>query len=261
MSYKDMIIALDIDGTLAKDDAYPSEYTYKKIQELINKGYEIILVTGRGYASAKEIYDKCKMTSFCVLHNGALVMNPTTREIIRNITYPENMIFDILNNQELMKYIDDIMIEHMEDVYSSGNKLWRSYQTNGDLKKILVGKEIYTINVWLNDPLNHKKVEEIVNKFENHKYRYWNHQGEIYAITYTKKDGVEALLKHYNKTFDDLLFIGDHDNDIELLKAAGIGVAMKNGSEKAKAAANEMTSLINLEDGAVKYLLHKLNEE
>ena len=36
---------------------------------------------------------------------------------------------------------------------------------------------------------------------------------------------------------------------------------MKNGSEKAKAAANEMTSLINLEDGAVKYLLEKLNEE
>ena len=37
MSYKDMIIALDIDGTLAKDDAYPSEYTCLKIQELIEK--------------------------------------------------------------------------------------------------------------------------------------------------------------------------------------------------------------------------------
>ena len=58
-----------------------------------------------------------------------------------------------------------------------------------------------------------------------------------------------------------MIFIGDSDNDIELLKVANISVAMKNANENVKKVAKEITTFTNLVDGAVKYLLHKLNEE
>ena len=90
------LIAIDIDGTLAKDDSLPSEYACLKIQELTQKGYEIVLVTGRGYISAKEVYDMCKLNNFCVLYNGALVINPSTKEELRNIPYPKHIINDII---------------------------------------------------------------------------------------------------------------------------------------------------------------------
>ena len=58
-----------------------------------------------------------------------------------------------------------------------------------------------------------------------------------------------------------MIFIGDSDNDIELLKVANISVAMKNANENVKKVAKEITTFTNLEDGAVKYLLNKLDEE
>lgn len=261
MSYKDMIIALDIDGTLAKDDAYPSEYTCLKIHELIEKGYEIVLVTGRGYISGTEVYKMCNLSNFCVLYNGGLVINPTTQEVLRSVPYPKDLVSDILNNNELMNYISDIMVEDFKTVYSMGNKKWRDNQVSGDLNKLLNGKDVYAINTWLENHDHQKEVERILNTFKNHRYRYWNHAGEIYSTEYTKKEGIEAILKYYNKTFDDLIFIGDSDNDIELLKVANISVAMKNANENVKKVAKEITTFTNLEDGAVKYLLHKLNEE
>ena len=51
MNLKDKIIAFDIDGTLARNDANPSEYSIEVLKDLVNKGYDITLVTGRNIIS------------------------------------------------------------------------------------------------------------------------------------------------------------------------------------------------------------------
>ena len=59
MNLKDKIIAFDIDGTLARNDSNPSQYSIDVIADLVNKGYNITLVTGRNIISSVKIYRKC----------------------------------------------------------------------------------------------------------------------------------------------------------------------------------------------------------
>ena len=61
---------------------------------------------------------------------------------------------------------------------------------------------------------------------------------------------------------DEIVAFGDMDNDIELLKEAGWGVCLKNGSEATKAVADEITEYSCTEDGMGRYIYqHILKEE
>lgn len=261
MDLKNKIIALDIDGTIAADGKEPSSYTCDTIKSLLKQGYNIVLVTGRGYATVKDIYKNCGMNGFCVTFNGAKVFNPTTNEIILDIKFPKNYLFDLINKEKILELVDDIMIEQDENVYSlKGMHPWIKESIIGDFP-IKLNDNIYCVNTVSINRDNHQKVKNIVRKNKNYDYRYWYHLGEIYCLNYTKKDGAEALLKHFNKTFDDLIFIGDSDNDIEILSSAKVGVAMKNATDKAKNSADIITEYNVEEDGAIRHLLKMIEEK
>ena len=154
-----------------------------------------------------------------------------------------------------------MMIEQDEYIYSlNGHNCYSDKpMPYKQLQECLSGN-VYCINTKVKEYSMHKEIENIVSKNENFGYRYWNYLGEIYNKNITKKDGAEALLKHFNKSFNDLIFIGDSDNDLELLKAAHIGVAMKNATKHAKECADEITKYDVYENGAIKHLLEMINE-
>lgn len=57
-----------------------------------------------------------------------------------------------------------------------------------------------------------------------------------------KADGVRMLAAHYGIPMEQVMTLGDHENDIPMLQAAGFGVAMGNGTENAKKAARFITA-------------------
>ncbi|RDX78357.1 Sugar phosphatase YidA, partial [Mucuna pruriens] len=72
---------------------------------------------------------------------------------------------------------------------------------------------------------------------------------EIVPLGTSKGNGVKVLLDHLGVTAKEIMAIGDGENDIEMLELASLGIALSNGSEKAKAVAN-VIGLSNDEDGA-----------
>ena len=80
---------------------------------------------------------------------------------------------------------------------------------------------------------------------------------EIYHINTNKGKALKKIAEYYNINKEHIIAFGDADNDIELLKYAGISVAMKNGEEKIK----EIAKLISLEDNnndGIKLTLEKI---
>ena len=98
MNLKDKIIALDIDGTITEDCTLPSIETCNQINRLIQQGYNIVLMTGRGYATIKQVYENCKMNTYCVVFNGSYVFNPTTNDVIKNNCFEANFFPLICSN-------------------------------------------------------------------------------------------------------------------------------------------------------------------
>jgi Cof subfamily protein (haloacid dehalogenase superfamily) len=81
----------------------------------------------------------------------------------------------------------------------------------------------------------------------------WTNQLFITAKDVGKSHGLKILCDHFNITTDEVVAIGDDDNDIDMLKMAGMGVAMGNASETVKNAADFITGTNN-DDGAAAAL-------
>jgi hypothetical protein len=72
---------------------------------------------------------------------------------------------------------------------------------------------------------------------------------EVFPVNVSKGHALAALADHLGVSQSEVMAIGDHDNDIEMLAWAGLGVVMGNGSEAAKAVAQVIAPPID-EDGA-----------
>ena len=62
--------------------------------------------------------------------------------------------------------------------------------------------------------------------------------------------GIEAVLRHYGMDAREAAAIGDGANDVSMLRYAGLGIAMGNGCQAAKAAADAVVG--KLKDGGLK---------
>ncbi|MDD3368874.1 MAG: HAD family hydrolase [Lachnospiraceae bacterium] len=80
--------------------------------------------------------------------------------------------------------------------------------------------------------------------------------GEVTIRGVNKATGMQALLDYFHMTREDTVAFGDGPNDLDMLKFAGIGVAMGNGYEQAKACADMVTS--HIQDDGISNALKKL---
>ena len=72
----------------------------------------------------------------------------------------------------------------------------------------------------------------------------------------TKADGLKVIAKYYGITMEEIVFMGDHNNDVEALKQAGVGIAMGNATDAAREAADWQTA--DHEEDGVKLALDRL---
>lgn len=76
---------------------------------------------------------------------------------------------------------------------------------------------------------------------------------EVNAGQIDKSDGIAALAKHWDIAMDEIMCFGDGANDVQLVTNCGIGVAMGNGCEEVKEAADFVTKRI--ENDGIEYAL------
>ena len=85
---------------------------------------------------------------------------------------------------------------------------------------------------------------------------------EVISDKTSKGTALAFLAEHYGIPMENTVAVGDQWNDIPMIERAGLGVAVKNGDEKLKAAADIVLEYTN-EEGAVAVLIEKygLSEE
>lgn len=96
--------------------------------------------------------------------------------------------------------------------------------------------------------------KELLSCLDHCKFTSWD-EGAIDIIPADggKTVGIQKLLEHYNLTSDSIMAFGDGDNDVDMLEFAQIGVAMGNASQKAKAAADYITT--DIDDHGIAHAL------
>ena len=84
--------------------------------------------------------------------------------------------------------------------------------------------------------------------------------GEISIKGIHKADAADILLKHIGLEDVSTIAIGDSDNDIELLQHVDIGISMGNGTDKCKAACDEITADVEHDGLYQSFIKHHLIE-
>ena len=270
MSFRPKLIALDCDGTLLDSKSRLTERTKRTLQEAIRQGIYVVIATGRMYPSALPLINEIGTTAPCVFYNGALVRSPLTGETYyqrglgRGLT-AELVDFYLGHGWYIQTYCDDKLY-----VYDDSDECCKMYEGIAGIKAVPLGADFSSFSremdasKVLGISRDHDVFMEMLSatkeKFAGRLYvaSSWDAFVEMVHPEVNKARGVEKAAEAVGVAREDVMTFGDGSNDKEMLAWAGCGVAMANGSELAKAAA-DVIAPANDEDGAAQVIERYLN--
>ncbi len=263
------VIALDLDDTLLKDDKTISQRNKTALKKALNQGFSIAITTGRHPYSAlfymKEL-GCLNENSYAVVFNGAAVIrfsdyisfnNPigfpsvacTTLSgtLARKISEIAHQFGCRVHGYSVQRglVLEDLNPHSLREVTSSmlDYKLVDFSECSDDedfFKMLAVGKEeeLTVLRNSIHAELN--SMFSIVKSDPNFLEFIPEHS--------TKGTGLAALCRSIGCSIDNAIAFGDAENDLDMIRKAGLGVAMKNGFEIVKENA-DLVTLTNEEDG------------
>ena len=263
------VIAMDLDGTALNHQKQLTERTRAAIQNAAKSGIQIVVATGRTFSSlAPEVLAMPEITC-AITSNGAVVNRiPDGAVLLHNYPNPETV-------SEIAGMIQGEKID--TEVCTGGQAyIGQSYydrvlegKTNRDVQYVKTTRhpvpDIYQFllehRVAIeNINLNFKTLEEK----QQWQQRFQKLPGvtptssflfnvELGGATTSKAHALQALLDEWKMTSRQVMAFGDSENDLGMIQLAGIGVAMANGMEEVRQAADILAES-NEEDGVAKII-------
>lgn len=263
------VIAMDLDGTALNHQKQLTGRTRAAIQNAAKSGIQIVVATGRTFSSlAPEVLAMPEITC-AITSNGAVVNRiPDGAVLLHNYPNPETV-------SEIAGMIQGEKID--TEVCTGGQAyIGQSYydrvlegKTNRDVQYVKTTRhpvpDIYQFllehRVAIeNINLNFKTLEEK----QQWQQRFQKLPGvtptssflfnvELGGATTSKAHALQALLDEWQMTSQQVMAFGDSENDLGMIQLAGIGVAMANGMEEVRQAA-DLLAESNEEDGVAKII-------
>ncbi len=271
MSYR--MIALDMDGTLLNGKLEIHPDIIESLRYAKEAGKEIVVATGRSLSEIAQYKEELKDARYMILESGAVVYDCFEEKILFSKTLEEETIRKLMN----VYHKKDVMIHIFSNAYSYIEKC----------KLDNLGK--YQMELFRDTFENHCRIFDDVDTFiEDHlheieKINFYhgttedqldsNEQLKDVDITKVllsgvsiemnekgvhKALGIQKLCEYLNMSVEDVIAVGDSDNDLEILETVGLAVAMGNANERVKKIADVVVSdneHCGVKEAIDKYLL------
>ena len=264
MSYK--LIAIDMDGTLLNSKGIVSDRTRQAIYDASKKGVYVVLATGRILKSAINHSMELNLNKPIISSNGAIIVDEN-----KNIIYEKPMKLEAVEKVIKLGQSESIYYHfYNEDSFYANTyieEVLNFYNTeeskkNGREIKVNIFHDIDDINgvnvykfLFLDD--SRSKLDSLKEKLMGVEdisvCSSWGNNLEVMDMEVSKGNSLEYLCKKLNILPENVIAIGDNENDISMIQYAGLGVAMGNGVEKIKSVA-DLIGKTNDEDGVAKII-------
>jgi Cof subfamily protein (haloacid dehalogenase superfamily) len=255
------LVAIDLDGTLLRNDLQISPRAKRAIRQVRELGVEVTLCTGRMYASALPYAREIGLELPLVTYNGALVKNTGTGQVIYQRLLPEKYAREIIAKAKeydlpVNVYHDDRLF--VERITPEGRAYMEKsripVQEVGDLSRWLEQDPLKVLVMGEREKLD-RLAEDWVREWGDAVYitKSWPTYLEFLHPEATKGLGLQALARHLHVEQEQVMGIGDSYNDLEMFKYAGFSVVMGNAEPAVKEAADYVT-LTNDDDGVAEAL-------
>lgn len=276
------LIALDLDGTLFNNSGEITQKNIDAINKAIDSGVTVVISTGRPFAGLPfEQLQKTKIR-YSINTNGSSIYEIATRKLIHEECMDNSVTIPIINFLMTKSIHMDAFIEG--NGYSPYKCLDTAKQLKvpASLKHYIIDTRTRVESIIDFITENHLQIQKmtlnfqtaedgtLIDRQEVHDFLLANPNinvvcGGYNNLEFTKTGvdkgvGLHHLANYLNIPIEQTLAIGDTENDLSILSAAHIGVAMANATPDVKAAADYIT-LSNEESGVAAAIEHFLSIE
>ena len=280
------LITIDLDGTLLNRYGEVTEYTKDIIKKTTNKGVLVVLASGRISESVLTIAKEIGADKYYISGNGSVLYDMQKDEILYENYLTKEKVLEIIElcdknsiyyniyteNAVLAKSLNyNVAFYNYENTKKSSDKKtdinivedMYNYIKNSNLNKFLKIticdenkivfssilrkiKNISDIDVLEVSHMSQKKIKTGTKEVEVG-YFYT----EVSSKNVDKWFAIEKVMELENIRKEEVMALGDNNNDIVMIKNAGLGVAMGHSNEQVKKVADYIT-VDNNEDGVAK---------
>lgn len=264
------LLAVNIDGTLLQSNGRLHKSTREAIEYVHQKGVNVALVTSRNYLSAKKVAKALKINPMLIAHQGAFVGSTIEKPI-----FVKRMSEELTLEMVQLLEKTECQIQLIREKSLIGNRM--------NLPENLLGKTI----IYKNEPSVYSQhfVDVLSEELNEQPFSplkidviFKSRKDQVDLLNLLKElfHEVEVIEKHYQKITivpkgvskwngilyladylgvkrNEIVAIGDDEDDFEMISESGLGVAMGNATDEVKLAATWVTRT-NDEHG-VAYML------
>ncbi|MGX7245802.1 Cof-type HAD-IIB family hydrolase [Enterococcus quebecensis] len=262
------LLALDMDGTTLNSSHSLSLNTINAINSFAEKGVKVVFATGRMPSAVAEHLTHIKSDGLVVTHNGALVKNILTNEVLVKKTVDAKVTKTVIDYARKFKLTLHINLEDSTLIEKDSDKsdLYAD-ELRIDLKKVTNFDEINELPISLLLISQKELLEnflELYKKSDGLNFDYvlmpWNEDDWMLQLLPPNTSKGNAVIELANRLNIDpskeVISFGDSYNDFELIKGTFFGVAMDNACKELKIIADYVTKS-NDNDG-VAFVLEQL---
>ena len=265
------MVSMDLDETLLNTEKVITKSFESFVKKLKSNNIIPVVATGREYYSAhKFVGNNVDIDLIC--NNGNVIrdnlsgkvhyVNPISDEDLKRV-----MAFD--DNDKVFTSLHIERDDGIDLVYKKKNftnfegtyvDAFRGRNLGLDNFDNLEGNPLSIVFAGSHDDLvslRNRMRDEISDRFNFHIMKIRREPKWMLEVLQKSGDkfyGVKKYAEIRGIDLKDVAAIGDDSNDVMLIKSVGLGIAMKNGVERLREAADVVSDFDNNSDGAVKIL-------
>ncbi len=269
------LLALDVDGTILDPDGQIRPAVKRAVADVQARGLQVVLCTGRRFRTALPVAQALELNHPLIVHNGALVKAHDTGQTLYHCYLSPDVYRQCLNLlsqvSSPMLYIDafhdgiDIITANSMRTHPFQQAYLQDAQPHcqvvadisapplqGVVMMSIMAEES-RLKAFRHDVQATLGHQAHVNVLANKSY-----QGSILEVLHPSVSKWQALHQFASQQgieASQIIAIGDDANDLEMIRHAGLGIAMGNAIDAVKAVADSIT-LSNAEEGLAHALRH-----
>ena len=272
MNHRIKMIGMDLDGTLLTNKKELLPYTRSVLKKAIDAGIEVVVATGRPYNGVPKELKEFEGIHYALTSNGGRIVEIETGEALKEILIPQDKAEEILHIFENYDTIPELhchgqsylnigqlpelketitspyAMQYILDSRQMVSSLWEILEANpGGLDKVRAFFKSKEEQRKARERILELGGVEVVSSVEE--------DLEVNAAGVDKGKGMCALGEELGIKPEEILAFGDNENDCEMLRMCGIGVAVADAINAAKEAA-DLIARSNEEEGVAHMIDH-----
>lgn len=268
------LICLDLDGTTIKEVLGISEKNIESIRKAYSKGIKIAFATGRLLLHAMYYSKILNIPTYIISNNGTHVYDTEKElELYANYIGVDNLV-------KIHKFVKEnyfnVHYSTTDTIYSNTlieNSEYEKEKGDYSMNNIVLntpkewdevfkneGHKIFKACVSGIDEKIFENILDILRKDNKFQIEYsWVNTAEVLNKGEGKGKGIRILKEYLNINSENIMCIGDSENDVSMFSECGYKVAMGNAIDKLKEKADFIT--LDLDNDGVSYAIEKLLEQ